>query len=313
MNVFIVGSLAFDYIMGFSGRFADRIMEDKIHSLSLSFLVDNLKKQHGGTGANIAYTLKLLGINPYLLACSGNDFSSYKAFLKKQKISTEYIKENKELATSSYFGITDHDNNQIGSFYVGAMKDASKLSLHLVKQPIDFVVIAPTDPKAMTKAVKECRALKLPYLYDPAFQIATFSKSELEEGLLGAKMFIANDYEMNLVQDKLEMSHEEIVARVPIVVTTIGGKGSIIETRTDSIHVKPAKIKKVLDPTGAGDCYRAGFLAGFLRNYPLDICGKMGSVAAVYTVEKYGTQTHTFTKGEFIRRFEENFPGDITL
>ena len=194
MNVFIIGSLALDYIMNFSGKFSDRIMEDKIHSLSLSFLVDSLKKQQGGTGMNICYSLKLLGVTPYVLACAGNDFAPYKAALKKHKISTEYIKEYADIPTSSYFAVTDTSNNQIGSFYVGAMKHASSLSLHNAKQSIDFVVIAPTDPKAMIKAVTECHALDLPYLYDPAFQIATFTKEELVQGISKAKILIANDY-----------------------------------------------------------------------------------------------------------------------
>jgi adenosine kinase len=313
MNTFIIGSLAYDYIMDFPGRFADRIMEDKIHSLSLSFLVDNLKKQFGGTGLNIAYTLKLLGIDPYVLACAGNDFTPYKSFLKKHRISTQYIKEYKDRASSSYFCITDMDNNQIGSFYVGAMKHAGKLSLHTVTQPVQFVMIAPTDPGAMVKTVTECRMLNVPYMYDPAFQIATFTKEQLTEGITGAKILIANDYEMTLLEEKTESSHEEIVAKVPIIITTLGAKGSIIETRHESIHIKPANVKNIVDPTGAGDAYRGGFLAGYLRGFSLDICGRMGSVAAAYTVELFGTQTHRYTKREFITRFDSNFPGDIKL
>lgn len=313
MNVLIIGTLAFDYIMNFSGRFADRIMEDKIHSISLSFLVDKLSKQYGGTSANIAYTLKLLGTEPLIFVSAGNDFSAYKTYLQKKKISTKYISLVKDVPTSSYFVVTDQDNNQIGSFYIGASKYAAAKSLQEVNEHIDLAIIAPTIPQAMKKAVNECQAGKIPYIYDPAFQIAIFTKEELKTGITGAKFLIGNDYEISMIEDKLEVSHEELVAMVPAVITTIGDKGSIIETRTESIHIKPAKPKSTTDPTGAGDAYRAGFIAGYVRGYPLDICGQMGSVAAVYTVETYGTQTHSFTKKEFVERYEENYHSVIRL
>ena len=329
MNVIVTGTLSFDYIMDFPGKFADRIMPDKIHKLSLSFLVETLNKQFGGTAGNIAYTLKLLGLEPSILASAGNDFSPYKTFLAKHKISTKYIKEHSDVPTSSYFVVTDKEDNQIGSFYIGAMKYAKELSPLSFprKRESSFVVLAPTDPKAMKKYVKECRTLKLRYLYDPAFQIATFTPDELREGIEGAEILIGNDYEIALIEERVGISHEELRVMVPIVITTLGNKGSIIETRKESIHIKPAKPKNVSDPTGAGDAYRAGFLAGYLRaasSRPglergvvktdvLVVSGQMGSVASVYTVEKYGTQTHTFTKKEFCNRYEENFRTNIKL
>lgn len=310
MDVIVTGSIGYDYIMDFPGRFADRIMPEKIHKLSLSFLVDKLTKQFGGTGANIAYTLKLLGLDPLLLACAGNDFDVYKKHLASHNISTKGIAIHKDTTTSSYFVITDQDDNQIGSFYVGVMKYASQLSL---PKENNFVVIAPTDPKAMVKYVLECQSRNLTYLYDPAFQIATFTPNELKEGIGGAALLIGNDYEVALIEDRLGITHEELIAMVPVVITTLGAKGSIIETRKEAIHIKPAKSKNTSDPTGAGDAYRAGFLAGYLRNYDLATCGQMGSVAAAYTVETYGTQIHTFTKKEFCKRYEENFGSHINL
>ena len=314
MNVVVTGSLGFDYIMNFSGRFADRIMPDKIHALSLSFLVDHLSKQFGGTAGNVAYTLKLLGVEPTILAPAGGDFVPYKQFLESKKISTKHIAVHPEVSTSAYFVMTDKDDNQIGSFFLGATKYAKDLSIGRAS----FVILGPTDPDAMKKYVKECRKLKLSYLYDPAFQIATFTVDELREGITGSQILIGNDYEISLIEDKLEISHEELILMVPILVTTIGSKGSVIETRHDAIHIKPAKPKNESDPTGAGDAYRAGFVAGYLRAVnsrpaleltgdELLTCGQMGSVAAVYTVETYGTQTHTFTKREFVKRYQENF------
>lgn len=310
MNVVVTGSLSFDYIMDFSGRFADRIMPDKIHKISLSFLVETLNKQFGGTAGNIAYTLKLLGIDPTILASAGNDFYEYKKHLVSHKISTTMIAVHKDVKTSSYFVVTDTDDNQIGSFYIGAMKYAKNIS---VKQACDFTVLAPTEPGAMKKYVAQCRKLRLRYLYDPAFQIGNFSSEELRDGITGAQILIGNDYEIALIGQKLDVSHEELVVMVPILITTLGAKGSIIETRKESIHCKPAKPKNTSDPTGAGDAYRAGFITGYLRGLSLKVCGQIGSVAAVYTVEKYGTQTHHYTKKEFIKRYYENFSTKIIL
>ena len=309
MNVIVTGSLGYDYIMNFPGRFADRIMPDKIHKLSLSFLVDKLTKQFGGVAGNIAYTLKLLGVDPLVVACAGNDFTPYKKHLMKHQIRTSQIKEYKDESCSLYSVVTDQDDNQIGSFYVGAMKYAKDLSL----PSGNFVVIAPTDPMAMNKYVKECRSRKLPYLYDPAFQITTFSAEELREGIEGAAILIGNDYEIALMENRIGISHEKLLTMTPVVITTLGAKGSIIETTKDSIYINPAKPKNTSDPTGAGDAYRAGFLAGYLRKFGLLTCGQMGSVAAVYTVEKYGTQTHTFTKKEFIARYKDNYGQTIAL
>ncbi|MEK9143617.1 MAG: carbohydrate kinase family protein [Patescibacteria group bacterium] len=319
MNVIVTGSLGYDYIMDFPGRFVERIMPDKIHKISLGFLVNKLTKQFGGTGANIAYTLKLLGLEPLLLACAGNDYAPYKKHFKNHGIATQGISIHSDEATSIYFVTTDQDDNQIGSFYVGAMKYAKDIALKGVTLPgrvtplQSFVVLAPTDPTAMKKYVKECREFQLPYLYDPAFQIATFTAEELKEGIEGAALFIGNDYEIALIEERMGISHEELLTLTPIVITTLGAKGSIVETRKESIHIKPAKPKNTSDPTGAGDAFRAGFLAGYLRKFDLATCGQMGSVAAVYTVETYGTQTHTFTKKEFMKRYKENFGSTITL
>jgi adenosine kinase len=313
MNIVVTGTLSFDYIMDFSGRFADRIMPDKLHCLSLSFLVDKLSKQHGGTAGNIAYSMNLLGLKPLILAPAGNDFKPYKEFLEEHHLNTSYIAIHKNVSTSGYFVMTDHDDNQIGSFFNGATMYAKKIHIRDVKEDYPLVVLAPTEPSAMNAYVKECIKLKKKYLYDPAFQIGNFSASDLREGIEHAEILIGNDYEIALIQQKLELTHEELICMVPILITTLGARGSIIETRKEAIHVHRANAKNMSDPTGAGDAYRAGLLAGYLRGYDLMICGQMGSVAAAYTVEKYGTQTHTYTKKQFIARYKENFGKTLSL
>lgn len=312
-TVVVTGTLGFDYIMDFPGKFADRIMPDKIHKISLSFLADTLKKQFGGTAGNIAYTLKLLGFEPKIIALAGNDFEPYRKFLQNHGIDTSGILIKKDVATSSYFVITDKDDNQIGSFYLGASKYAKNLSVINKGPKPDFVVLAPAEPKAMKKYVLECRKYRLPYLYDPAFQIGAFTPDDLMQGISGAKILIGNDYEISLIEDKLKINHFELLELCPIVITTLGAKGSIIERVGKKILIPSAKPKKIVDPTGAGDAYRGGFLAGYLRRFDLKTCGKMGAVAAAYTVEKYGTITHIFNKGEFAKRYGKDFSEKLIL
>lgn len=312
-TVVVTGTLGFDYIMDFPGKFADRIMPDKIHKISLSFLADTLKKQFGGTAGNIAYTLKLLGIEPKIVAPTGNDFEPYIKFLQKHGIDTSGILIKKDVATSSYFVITDKDDNQIGSFYLGASKYAKSLSVIKKGPRPNFVVLAPAEPEAMKKYVKECHKNKLPYIYDPAFQIGAFTPDDLTKGISGAKILIGNDYEISLIEDKLKINHSELLKLCPITITTLGAKGSIIENAGKKIFIPSAKPKKIIDPTGAGDAYRGGFLAGYLRGLDLKTCGQMGAVAAAYTVEKYGTVTHSFKKRNFIKRYKQNYKGNLIL
>jgi len=173
--------------------------------------------------------------------------------------------------------------------------------------------LAPTEPTAMKQYIRECIKLKSPYLYDPAFQIGNFSPDELREGILNAKILIGNDYEIALIEQKLGVNHTKLRAMVSILITTLGAKGSIIETPDKSMHIRRCDAENTLDPTGAGDAYRAGLLTGYLHGYDLETCGQMGSVAAAYTVEKYGTQTHSFTKKQFIQRYKKSFGKTVLL
>ena len=318
MNIVVVGSLSFDFIMNFPGRFSDHILPDKIHILNLSFLTEKLNKNFGGTAGNIAYNLAQLKNNVAILATAGKDFNVYQKFLNKTGVNTKYIKKYQNDFTSNYFVVVDKLDNQIGGFYAGAMIQATKLSLKNIKEKIDFVIISPTVPEAMINLAKECQQLKVPYLFDPGMQLPRLTKEQLLQGISGAKILIGNDYEVSLMQKKLNLTSQTLKNKVDILITTLAEKGSFIEAKNPptggkKIIVTSAKPAKILDPVGAGDAYRSGFMAGFSRNFNLKTCGQMGATTAVYTVEKYGTTTHRFTIKEFCARYKKNFGEDLVL
>lgn len=320
MKIIITGSLAFDFIMNFPGKFGDHILPEKIHEINLSFLVEKLQKQYGGTAGNIAYNLALLGLRPTVLATAGYDFTEYKSELEKVGVDTSMIYIIEAEPTASAFIFTDMVDNQITGFYPGAMRASTQFQIPNFKFQIEqtpFVVISPNEPKAMTNHVSNCLKLSLPYMFDPGMQLPRLKTQDLKLGIEGAKIVIGNDYEIALIRNRFRsesrLRFRESIGQTisQIWITTLGDKGSIVEADGKTYKIPPAKPREVLDPTGAGDAYRAGFLAGFLRGLPLKTCGKMGSIAAVYTVEKYGTTTHKFTVKEFKNRYQENFREDL--
>lgn len=312
--ILITGSLAYDQIMDFPGRFKDHIFPEKLHILNVSFLVHQMRKGFGGTAGNIAYTLSLLGIKCAVMGVAGEDFSPYKDFLEKNEIDTSYIKSAANLYTSSAFGITDSKDNQIWGFYSGVDALSDHLSVRNVKRKIDFGIIAPHNPRAMIKFAREYQELRIPYLFDPGMQLPWLTASDLRIAFAGAKIIIGNDYEIGIMEGKTGIDHlHSLAQKDKIIITTLGGEGSLITAKKETVEVKAARVKSALDPAGAGDAYRGGFLAGYLRNYSLKACGQIGSLAAAYTVEKYGTTTHQFSLAEFCRRYKENYGEAINL
>lgn len=300
--------------MNFAGDYKDVIQPHKIHTLSISVFLKDLQDTRGGVGANIAYTLALLGERPILLGSVGQDARSYMKDLKAMGVDVNHVHFSL-LPTASFNVITDRMDNQVGGFYPGAMFDSKSLSfLPWVKQDM-LAVISPHDPKAMRRQVKECRKSRMRYFYDVGQQVSNISGSDILEGVKGAQILIVNDYELGVLCQKTGLDEARLKSMVPVLVTTLGHKGSRIDGREikKTIMVRAAKPKNSLDPTGAGDAYRAGFLFGYLRNLPLEICGNLGSVAAVYTVEKKGTQTHTFTLDAFKKRYKSNYNQELEV
>lgn len=309
-RIVVTGSLAYDHIMSMPGSFSDHIMQDKIHILNVSFIMQTFRREFGGTAGNIAYSLALLKIPTLIVSAAGNDFEDYLNHLKTLKhLDISGIKIFPNVQTAQGFVTTDKNDNQIWGFYEGAMKKTRAISLKKFLKSDDFVVIAPNDPASTIKFVKECVRKKASYLFDPAFNIPHFNKKDLEFSIKHASIVIGNDYEIELIKRKLSL--KKLPENNQIWIMTLGHQGSLIKKNKNEWKITVAKPRNISDPTGAGDAYRAGFLTGFLKELPIDICGKMGSLSAAYTVENYGTQTHAFKLSEFKSRFKRNFGSNI--
>lgn len=306
MTIVVTGSVAFDYIMSFPGRFTDHILPDKLDQISLSFLVDDMIKVYGGCGPNIAYSLALLGERPLLLASAGQDGVEYRDWLAGSGVDTSLLQICEDCFTASFFVSTDQDQNQIASFYSGAMGRASQLSLRDVPDP-EIAIISPNDPGAMRKYARECRGLGVPYIYDPSQQVARVEGDELLDGLTGAYVLIVNDYEYGILQKKTGLDQAELLDRAEILIVTLGERGSRIVTHSGETLVPIARPHAVLEPTGVGDAYRAGLIKGMLHGWSWPVTGRVAAVAAAYVIEHPGPQPRPYTLADFAARYRENF------
>lgn len=308
MSIVLTGSVAFDYLMTFPGYFREQIIPEKLDCISLSFLVDTLTRQRGGIAPNIAYTLALLGDSPKVAATVGQDFEEYRAWLEAKGVDTTYIKVIADKFTASFFENTDLANNQIASFYTGAMADAGQVSLKDMKAgEADYVVISPNDPGAMDQYVRECGELGIPYLYDPSQQIARNDHAELRRGVEGAQAVFCNDYEYELLQKHTGLSSADIEKTVELLVVTLGEKGAVVKSKGQTYNIPVVPAERIVDPTGVGDAFRGGFLRGYHLGLDLQTCGQMGALAATYVLEQKGTQNHHYTLDEFVKRYREHF------
>jgi len=329
MNIVVTGSIAFDYLMTFPGRFAEHILPDQIEHLSVSFLVDEMRRQRGGCAANIAYNLALLGERPRVMGTVGQDFGDYRAWLEQHGVDTSLIRDEPDLFTASFFVSTDQDGNQIASFYTGAMARARDLSFHNLSQAphvvggqvtaapgdqIDLVVISPNDPQAMVKYAAECRELDIPYLYDPSQQIIRLSGDDLRAGLEGCDLLVVNEYEFEMLREKTGLRPEEIrAAPGRACVVTLGAEGSRVWADEAVYDIPLVPPERVDDPTGVGDAFRAGLIKGLALGLSWDLAGRMGALAATYALEQPGPQSHHYTLAEFVARFRRFFEDEGML
>ena len=307
-KVLVSGSLAYDNIMSFQGYFKDHILPEKVHILNVSFLVNSLRKQHGGCAANIAYNLALLQEQPVILGTVGVDFENYRRELNEVGVDTSAVRVIPDEFTASCFITTDKSNNQITGFYPGAMNYAHELKVaDYMSDEIALAIVSPNDPAAMISLPGECREIGLPYLYDPGQQVIFLDGETLLDGIRGARVVIGNDYELGIIEKKTERTPEQLLELAEMVIVTKGEFGSVIYSRERTVEIPCAKEKAVVDPTGVGDAYRAGIIKGLLHGYSLEQMGRIASLAATYCVEEAAPQSHSYTSAEFAARYAENF------
>jgi adenosine kinase len=307
MNIVVTGSIAYDYLMSFPGKFTEHFLPEHMHRVSLSFLVDSMDKRRGGCAPNIAYTLALLGERPRLMATAGEDFGEYRQWLEAAGVDTAHVQQVQGKFTASFFCSTDQHNNQIASFYTGAMADAGQLSFRNVDEP-GLAIISPNDPGAMVQYAEECRTLGISYIFDPGQQVARMSGGELRDGVKGATIVICNDYEYEILKQKTGLDEQQILEQAGALIVTRGEHGSTILTRREQVNVVAVTPKRIVDPTGVGDAFRGGLMKGIAIGLPYAEAAQIGSVAATYALEHLGGQSHSYTFREFMERYEAHFP-----
>jgi adenosine kinase len=307
VSVVCTGSIAFDYILTFKGRFKDHILLDKTHMLNLSFLVDNLKKRRGGVAGNYAYNLALLGYPSAVLATAGTDAVEYRAWLERLGVDCRGLRLMEDEISATGFTTTDLDDNQITGYYGGAMNLAGALGLDDTVAEPQAVIVGPNAPAAMLRLVHECRERGVPWVFDPAHQLPHLSGEDLVDGAQGAWVLIGNDYELEMIQHRTGCTMDELKRLSEVVVTTLGREGSRIDSGAKSHVIAAAPPRVESDPTGAGDAYRSGLVAGLLRGLDIPTAGAVASLAATYAIEQVGTIEHSYTHEQFSERYRDAF------
>lgn len=314
MSIVITGSVAYDYLMRYPGLYRDHILPDQLDKISLSFLVDSMRRERGGVAANIAYTLRLLGADPIVFATVGQDFGDYRHWMEENNLRTDHIVEVEGEWTASFFVGSDLEQNQIAIFYTGAMAHARNYTLESRGlTDVQIVLISPNDPVAMLNYARECKQLGIPYAYDPSQQIARLSGEDLAASIPGATYLLCNEYELGMVQKKTGWRIEEIRRQVAVLVQTLGMEGSVIYVDDAEYRIPAVRLSKIVDPTGAGDAYRGGLFAAVLAGMPWDIAGRVGAICGAYALEYPGTSSHKFTVEEMSLRYAENFGDEPRL
>lgn len=311
MKIAVTGSIATDHLMHFPGRFADQLLPDQLHKVSLSFLVDDLVLRRGGVAANIAFGMAQLGLRPVLLGAVGEDFADYRSWLERHGVDCESVHVSEVAHTARFVCTTDIEMCQIASFYAGAMSEARNIELAPVAERVgglDLVVISANDPEAMLRHSEECRTRGYRFIADPSQQLARMDGSDVISLIDGAEFLMTNEYEKSLLQSKAGLTDAQLLERVQVRVTTLGKDGVEIVGRDQRrIHVPIAREIKAYDPTGVGDGFRAGFFAALSWGLGLERAGQVGSLLATHVLETVGTQEYEVRPDLFIKRMAESY------
>ncbi|MGH3829550.1 MAG: carbohydrate kinase family protein [Pseudonocardiaceae bacterium] len=314
MRIIVTGSIATDYLMVFPGRFAEQIVPDQLANLSLSFLVEDLAIRRGGAGANIAFNLGCLGLAPVLVSAVGADFTEYGRWLSAHGVDISAVRVSRTLHTARFQCTTDADQNQIASFYAGAMSESRDIELAPIVARLggtDLVVVGPNDPAAMLRHTRECRDLGIPFGADPSQQLSSLDGEVIEQLVEGASYLFTNTYERGLLERKTGWGEADILARVGVSVQTRGAKGVTVQRPGEpAISVAPPPERRKADPTGVGDAFRAGFLAGVAWGVGDERAAQLGCMLATLVIESVGTQEHEFEPETFMERFSAAYGPD---
>jgi adenosine kinase len=313
----VTGSVATDHLMTFSGRFADSLVVDQLDKVALSFLVDDLQMRRGGCAANIAFGLSMLGVRPVLVASVGTDFADYREWLEQHGVDCDSVRVSSTRHTARFVCTTDSAHAQIASFYSGAMAEAREIDLAQVADRVgrlDLVVVSPNDPEAMQRHTSDARTHGFPFVADPSQQLAWSDGDAIKSLVDGAAYLMCNEYEAALIEKKTGWSGGEIVERVGTRVVTLGVEGVRLEQSGQDAIVVPAVPGVVaVDPTGVGDAFRSGFLAGVADDLDLEHAAEVGCTLAAYVVETVGTQEYSFSADAFLSRLEDTYGGDAAV
>jgi adenosine kinase len=307
VRIAVTGSIATDYLMTFPGRFSDQLMADRLDRVSLSFLVDELEVRRGGVAANISFGLAQLGLTPLLVGAVGQDFDGdYRAWLVRHGVDCSSVHVSDLKHTARFLCTTDLDQNQMASFYAGAMEEARFIELAPIAAMhggLDLVIVSPNDPEAMLRHSDECRSAGLPFMADPGQQLARMDGPAVRALVDGAAFLITNDYERALLESKTGWSGDEVLRRVGTRITTLGPKGCVVEHIDGTRHeVAAAPEQRRSDPTGVGDAFRAGYLAGHAWGMAPVRSAQIGSLVATYVLEHVGTQEYELRPDDFLAR-----------
>ena len=311
MRIGVAGSVGLDHLMTFPGKFTDSLVAGSLEKVSLSFLVDGLEVRRGGCAANIAFGMANLGLSPVLIAAVGKDWADYDAWLSRHGVDTSHVLISKEQYTAHFTVTTDTELNQIASFFPGAMSEARNIELQPIMDKtgrFDLLVISPDDPEAMLRHMEVALENNIPVAADPSQQMARMSGEQIRKLIEGATYLFMNEYELALAIQKTGWSDHEILQRVKYRVVTQGSEGARVESIDgEFIKVVCAKENAKVDPTGVGDSFRSGFVAGLAWGLSHERCAQLGSMVATYVIETMGTQEYRFTNQEFVARFKDAY------
>ena len=311
MRIAVTGSIATDHLMTFPGRFAESLVADKLDKVSLSFLVEDLEVRRGGVAANIAFGLGCLGLRPLLVGAVGPDFADYQSWLERHGVDCSAVHVSQVHHTARFVCTTDSDHNQIASFYPGAMSEARDIELQSVVDragPLDLVLVGANDPVAMVRHTEESRQRGVPFAADPSQQLARMDREEIRTLIDGAAYLFTNEYEAALTEQRTGWSAVDILERVTVRVTTLGSRGALVERKGEpTVRVPVAAGVHASEPTGVGDAFRAGFLAGVAWGLDDRTCAEVGSLLAAYVIETVGTQEYVLGRADFLGRLAKAY------